>query len=622
MHRRRGAQRERLGKAVPVSAASERHLGSVSVTILDRLGLAGIALLLSVPFLVWHHYYPISSFYSEWTALLCGLIVAISLVALKRGDVLRLPWLSVGFLGLVLVLGAQIILGQVTHPERSSIAILNAAWTALLIASVANLRSRFSDDLVVVVAQVALAVAGFLVAVTGYIQYFQLEFLDLHLVEHEFALPAMIGLVGQRNYFANFVACGLASLIYLAAQRRVNLAVAALAGIPMIIALTLSGSRSAWVFAALMPACAFLCHRVNRNRNSFRLLLVCLVSFGLLVLAGLSGAAFDLFGGERLAAVSGAARLVESLATGGGYSELVRGMLAYYAWLQFLSAPLAGVGFGQYAWNIFEMSARPELSMAPSIIDRHAHNLLMQLLAETGILGASCIVLPLAAWFVRFPYARVSIAQSWLLALALIQLAQAMVEFPHWYAHLLGLFAVVLGMGASGGLTLSINALRKMVVVAAVVTGFVAAGSAFKDYRDLETWYLEVEAGERSGKPLSGAQLERLRAMHAVSIYAPLMELLAAELLLVNDEDIDAKLALIERAMRVYPTPGAAKRRVVLLAISGRSEEAWRVLRSMMVVYRSRMPGILGDLEAYDRLHPGPLRGLVERARAELRRQP
>jgi len=208
------------------------------------------------------------------------------------------------------------------------------------------------------------------------------------------------------------------------------------------------------------------------------------------------------------------------------------------------------------------------------------------------------------------------------LAIALIQLVQAMVEFPHWYAHLLGLFAVALGLGASGGLTLPINALRKAVVVAAVATGFVAAAGAFRDYRDLETWYLDVEAGERSGKTLSVAQLERLRALHGASLYAPLMELLAAELLLVNDEDIDAKLELIERAMRVYPTPGAAKRRVVLLVISGRSEEAWRVLRSMSVVYRARMPGILADLDAYERLHPGSLRGLLARARAELGKQP
>jgi len=605
-----------------VSIAPGGQMGAVPVTNLDRLGLAGMALLLSVPFLVWHHYYPISSFYSEWAALFCGMMVATSLVALKRGEVLRLPWLSVGFLGLVLVLAAQILLGRVTHPERSTIAILNAAWIALLIASVSNLRSRFSEGFVVVVAQGALSVAGFLVAVTGFLQYFQLDFLHLHLVEHESVAGYMIGLIGQRNYFANFVACALVSLAYLVAQRRINPVVAALAGIPMIVALTLSGSRSAWVFTALMPACAVLCHRANRDRDSYRLLLVCIATFGFVVLVQITGTAYDLLGGETRTAISGAARLVESLAMGGGEGEPRRAMLAYYAWQQFLSAPLAGVGFGQYAWNIFEMAATPEFSTAPGIIDRHSHNFVLQLLAETGILGASCVVLPLAAWFIRFPYARISIARSWVLAIALIQLAQAMVELPHWYAHLLGLFGLALGLGATGGLSLPINAVRKAVVVAAVVTGFAAAGSALKDYLDLEAWYLEVEAGERSGRMVTAAQLDRLRALHGDSLYAPLMELLGAELLLVNDEDIDAKLELIERAMRVYPTPGAAKRRVVLLAISGRTGEAWRVLRSMMAVYRPRMPAILAELDAYDRAHPGPLRGLIERARAELGKQP
>jgi Virulence factor membrane-bound polymerase, C-terminal len=282
---------------------------------------------------------------------------------------------------------------------------------------------------------------------------------------------------------------------------------------------------------------------------------------------------------------------------------------------------MLGVGFGQYAWNVFEASAQPEFSLGPGI-DRHAHNFLLQLMAETGIFGATCILLPLVAWFVRVPYARLSIAQSWILTIALIQLTQALIELPHWYAHFLGLFALALGLGATGGLCLRFNAIRMTVVVAALVTGVAAIGSALKDYRELESWYLEVEAGERSGKAVTSGQLDQLRALHRVSIYAPLMELLAAELILVNHQEPLEKLALIDRAMRVYPTPGAAKRQVVLQALSGKSEEAWQTLRSMIVVYRPRMPAILADLDAYERLHPGVLGGLVERARAELARQP
>jgi O-antigen ligase len=614
-------QSDCTGNKVPVSANGEAGMAVNTVSPLDRIGLAGIALLVSIPFLVWHHYYPISSFYSEWTALLCGMIVAVSLAALRRGDVIMLPWLSVGFLGLVLVLGAQIMLGTVTHPERSYVAMLNAAWVALLVAAVANLRSRMKGDTAVVVAQMALASGGFLVVVTGFLQYFQLDIFGVHLVEHDKVSSYMIGVVGQTNYFANFVACALVSLVYLVSQRRAGFFIAAIVGIPMLIALTLSGTRSAWVFAALMPACAVLCHRGSRDRDTWRLLVACVATFAMVVAIQVLNASFGIFEGEREAGTPGVVRLLDSVARGGGEGELVRGRLAYYAWLQFLSAPLTGVGFGQYAWHVFEISARSDLVLGPGI-DRHAHNFLLQLMAETGILGAGCVLLPLVAWFIRIPYARPTIVQSWILTIALIQLAQAMIELPHWYAHFLGLFALVLGLGATGGLALPVNAIRKTVVVVALVTGIAALGSALKDYRDLETWYLDVEAGEKAGKAVSGEQLDRLRALHRASIYAPLMELLAAELILVNKQDLDEKLALIDRAMRVYPSPGAAKRQVVLLALAGRPEEAWRTLRAMSVVYRSKMPAILADLEAYERIHPASLGDMLARARAELVREP
>jgi len=100
----------------------ESRTAESATSWVDRIGLAGIVLMLSVPFLAWHHYYPISSFYSEWLALLCGMGVAVSLLGIRRGDDIILPWLSVGFLGLVLVLGAQIVLETVTHTVRSAAA--------------------------------------------------------------------------------------------------------------------------------------------------------------------------------------------------------------------------------------------------------------------------------------------------------------------------------------------------------------------------------------------------------------------------------------------------------------------------------------------------------------------
>jgi hypothetical protein len=333
----------------------ESRTAESATSWVDRIGLAGIVLMLSVPFLAWHHYYPISSFYSEWLALLCGMGVAVSLLGIRRGDDIILPWLSVGFLGLVLVLGAQIVLETVTHPERNYIAMLNAVWAALLIGAISNLRLRLKGDTVVVVAQVALASAGFLVVVTGFLQYYQLDIFGVHLVEHETVSSYMIGLIGQVNYFANFVACALVSLIYLASQGRVNPVIAAAVGIPMMIALTLSGSRSAWIFAALIPACAMLCHRGNRDAKSTRLLLICLAMFATLAALQFFSTTFGIFDSERPAGTPGVLRLVDSLATGGGQGELMR-------------APTHGCSFSRRRCLVWDLA-----SMRGTFL-KHPHN--------------------------------------------------------------------------------------------------------------------------------------------------------------------------------------------------------------------------------------------------------
>src|ERR1041384_4540409 len=72
-------------------------------------------------------------------------------------------------------------------------------------------------------------------------------------------------------------------------------------------------------------------------------------------------------------------RLIRYLEIGGTGERPIRFQLFLYAWLMFLSSPLLGVGFGEYAWRAFELSAGLA-SGSPPGLDRHTHNFVLPLL--------------------------------------------------------------------------------------------------------------------------------------------------------------------------------------------------------------------------------------------------
>ncbi|MBI5912678.1 MAG: hypothetical protein HY848_22330 [Betaproteobacteria bacterium] len=82
------------------------------------------------------------------------------------------------------------------------------------------------------------------------------------------------------------------------------------------------------------------------------------------------------------------------------------------------------------------------------------HNLPLQLLAETGALGAILALSGLGSWCWRAGlryFTAPEPAMWWIIAAAGIELIHSMFEFPLWNAHFLGVTALVMGLGTSPG---------------------------------------------------------------------------------------------------------------------------------------------------------------------------
>src|SRR5260221_6064129 len=156
---------------------------------------------------------------------------------------------SATLIGLMVILLIQVALGMVAYAERSLLGALYVLWAALLVWLGAHLREQCGLERVGLVLQIFVAFRGFLVAIPGFLLSHQIEWFGVRLVSGD-GTQGMIGSLAQRNHFANYLACALASVIFLFGRRRLNLPLATLLAAPLVLGLVLSLSRTAWIYVS------------------------------------------------------------------------------------------------------------------------------------------------------------------------------------------------------------------------------------------------------------------------------------------------------------------------------------------------------------------------------------
>jgi len=582
------------------------------MTLVPRISLALLGLMVSLPFLNFHHSLPLPTFYTEWLAFALGTAALLPL-ALARGKQTGFPFLSLGLIGLMVVLLIQAALGTVAYAERSLLGALYMLWAALLVWLGAHLREQCGIERVGLVLQGFVAFGGFLVAITGFILYYQIDWAGFRLISGA-GMDGMYGSIAQRNNFANYLGCALASVVFLFGRRWLSLPLAMLLAAPILLGLVLSISRSAWIYVLLVSISAcwtfWLGDRERLKPLAVFSLFVVIVFVGLNLVVAYSswfspGGAQTQTLGERWG------QTVSSDQVQLGVQ--IRIYLLKEAWAMFAARPVLGVGFGEFAWNLLEHGASFDGRTPAMAI--HAHNVLMGLLAETGLLGALCVVVPFVLWLRAFPWSKPGLDVGWMLTLIAIQAAHSMVEFPLWHANFLGLTALLLGAAPQPLLASRFSRFRQGALGLVLAAGIAALVMVFSDYRNFERWYRQAEGSQQRNEPLSEAQLKDFAEQRATSLFAGYYDLLGSELLVLDREDLDAKLALNTYALRFVPIPDAVFRQAVFLSLKGEHENAGRVLSRLATIYPNTLRDHLRRLEQMARDDPAVFAALAAEAR-------
>jgi len=580
-----------------------------------------------LPFLNPYHFYPLTNFYTEWLAFAIG-VAALAPLSVKRfWKEVEIPTLTVWLLAFAALLLAQLAWLDIAYPEMSLLGALYVVWAAWLIWLGRVLAKSCGMEQLALSLAAMLMLGGLLNAAAAVVQFYDISFPFSFMVARLVPNRGAYGNFGQNNLFADYVTLALISALYLRIKGRLTLPTTVACAALFLYVLSLSGSRSTWLYlvAALALSLWFRARAdAPRLRRAALTLAVLLPLFWLVQYAmaryGLATRIGVPVAGHVM--VTPDERFMADLAQGllskrGGSGLSIRLYMWHQALLMWSRAPLLGVGFGQYAGVFFQQAA--ELARYHiANYDRNAHNALMQLLAETGLLGTGLVCAGLGAWLrgLRRRFA-VTAEIWWMLCLLSVLFVHSMLEYPLWHANFLGVAAILLGMGSESNLRLRLSALSRFAFPVMLVAGFFALGSVLHAYRDLEQLLYPRVLPKNRAEIL--ARNQGLLNVDRDTLLAPYVELTYAGIIVADRTNLQDKLALDRRVLRFMPVPEIAYRQVLLLGLNGQRAAALLQLDRAVAVFPYRLKNFVADAEKAAQREPAALGEIAKVAREKLK---
>jgi len=561
--------------------------------------LACVALLCVIPFLQPFHQYPLTAFYTEWLAFALGLGVMIVLLDRRAWISAEIPWIVLAPFALALLLMVHGVLGWSPYFGHALTGALYLVWAGLLVIAARALVRICGMETVTAAVAASLAAGALLSSAIGVIQYFNIITpLNAFIVRLHGA--AIFGNLAQPNHFAAYTTLGLLSFAYLHGRGRLPLPAAVICSLPLLFVLGVSGSRSPWLYLLAAFGLAVWLRSVSGERPARQLFLwTGMFLIGHYALQAAVGA------GWLNPAQGAAVTAVERLFTGAA-SVTDRLGLWSAAWPIALEHPVFGVGWGAFSGRYFEFIAEPGV-IAPAGLYNNTHNILLQFFAETGAIGLVLLLAPLLAWAVPVLKARPDARSWWLLATLGVFAIHSMLEYPLWYAHFLGIAALLLGLGGGPVFVPRLARIGRVFTATVMLVGAWNLGVLWTDYRQLEA-VLRPSPGQIRNTDFAAV----MARLHQNALLAPYIELFTAFPSAVAEQNLSGRLLLNGRVIRFTPVSVLIYRQVLLLALAGRLPEAQALLVRVRRVYPAVPREFERDLARLAREHPERFLPLIE----------
>lgn len=569
--------------------------------IAQRAALGFLAVMFALPFANPLHSMPLTSFYTEWLALVAGLAALVCAARPTADD--RLPAISAWLAAAALLLLAQPFLVGIAYAELPAIGALYLAWAAALAWLGRRLARALGAQTVIAWLAAALVAGGLVNAAAAFVQFYRIDSILSAFAADLGSPKGAYGQLAQPNHLSDYLALALASVAWLRLRGRIGLAAAIACAAVLLYALAISGSRASLLYLA---AGAILAWWLGRGR-------LCLA----IVLAAAAYLALQL----ALAHTGLNHPTLPPGAAASGYSAMpldrvwridsVRQTLWAQALLMWAQHPLLGVGWGQYPGAYFEAAAA--FGGPPGY--GHAHNIVAELAAETGIAGLAIAAAGYFAWWREARATDNDPRETWWTGMLLAVIGiHSLVEYAVWYANFLGVAAVAAGVacaGAHGAARIRLARWPSLAAAGIAALGIVLAAGLYSDYRLLEG---TLAAAKRDPRSIPRHQAALL-ALRERSLLAPWADVIWAGLSAGGLDHLPERLALGARVQQFAPQPASAYWQAALLAAAGDEPAALAQIERAQAVFPEGLRRFVAMAEAAD--DPAVRRlGAVGRTRA------
>ncbi|MBM5571725.1 MULTISPECIES: PglL family O-oligosaccharyltransferase [Deefgea] len=391
--------------------------------------------------------------------------------------------------------------------------------------------------------------------------------------------PRLIfGNIGQKNLYGHYLAWGLASAAYLVTQKdELPKWMFWIVAPWLALSLAFCGSRSPFLYAfAWLPAGLFLWWRGGEIVRQFGKALT--IAAALILIMQFIAPVVN----EMLQAMLKAQNEVPTgldRIDSNGSRRLVEW---HKAWQAFLAHPWTGIGWGAFGAQSVALQVNPEFAIvSESVLFTHAHNSVLNLLAETGIFGGM-IILGGIVW------AFCNLFRQWTnpivvygASLAVVSLLHSLVEYPLWYFHFLGPFAVALFFLRSDAPNLKLPTSVARVIWTmwggVALTIAVLGGQLY-----LQIYPILDPAKDEKVNAERIHTLETLRHNPLIDFYA---DYGLSNYIVASQSEMKWKLGILRHLNALRPYPGQMTDQAIMEALSGNQAIAQKLMREAAFAY-------------------------------------
>ncbi|PLZ00796.1 polymerase [Burkholderia sp. WAC0059] len=545
-----------------------------------------LAVALILPYAVVNHTYPIPTFYAEFTALTLYLLLGAAVLLMVRSARPAVPLESPTVALVPLVFGLLLIAQTIVmHVEQPSMNWLGAG--CLLAAFVAThagygfVRAGQAETALRWTA-FALIVGGLFAVFCQVIQLFHLEAkVTPFVVAYDVTTERRpFGNMAQANHLATYIAFATAGALFLVQTRRLNVLLWAVLSAVYSGGLALTVSRGPWLQVAVIVMAGFwmaaVGMRASVQRTGARAWWIPVALVALFV-------AVNVF--VRWANVRYHLELDQSAADRFKDANQIAPRIALwrYGWTMFRMHPIFGVGWGEFPRYQFALARE----LGGVEIANNSHDVFIDLLAKTGLIGCATVVIGLVAWFVRALRAPQTPARVFGFALVGVLAMHALVEYPQQYLFFLLPVMFVFGLLETRPLRFVPRRVSLGVYAVLVFGGLAALYPICRDYNRSEVLYYGSHPAEQYAAAPS-------------FLFGSWGEYGMATLMPMDDADLSTKLAAHEHAIALLPGETVLRRYAVLEALDGNTAAAFDTV-ARLKIFSTELhdwPGQLSSLYA------------------------